>query len=132
MPRPMKRDLSKQAGNPTSEIQAKYQALMAIPTFDELKQAALDIFKSCVGHGFSPSNYQEALGAINEIEANRGKDLEHLQFYLTNYMLKGSGLGVAMDDVERIAAIISESELTEEQLALAVLVKPYFMVVMLD
>lgn len=127
MPRPSRppRDLSAQAGNPTSEIQKHYSELMAIQDPDELIQAADTLVQPLIGHGFSPNNYKKFTMDLQQA-ARRG--LLGIQSFLSNYMLKGSGLGVAeSNEIGAIASLICEDtnsvKLSKRQIELKRLVE---------
>lgn len=127
MPRPTRpqRDLSAQAGNPTSEIQKHYSELMAIQDPEELIQAADALVQPLIGHGFSQPNYQKFVANLQQA-ARRG--LVGLQSFLSNYMLKGSGLGVREStDIDAIATFLCEDtntvRLTKRQIELKTLVE---------
>lgn len=120
------RDFSQQAGNPTSELQAQYQQLMAIQDPQELMDAAIGVVKPLIGRGMSEKNYQRFMRQIQQA-ASRG--LVNLQMFLSNYILKGSGQGAIPQrggrfaesaDIAEIASVITEdadnfNELTREQ-----------------
>lgn len=98
-------DLMQTPGNPAHGIHQAYQQLMAIQDPQELAQTADQLVKQYLGNGISEPNYrkfQMALrGAIN-------KGLAGVQGYLTNYMLKAGGMGVAESEISAIASLITE------------------------
>lgn len=98
-------DLSQREGNPTHAIQQHYQELMAIDDVDLLKQKALEIVQPLVGHGMSTSNYQKFMMNLNR-SATAG--LAKLQYFLSNFMLAGSGLRAESNSMRAIAGLISE------------------------
>lgn len=127
MPRPSRpqRDLSAQAGNPTSEIQKHYTELMAIQDPEELIQAADSLVQPLIGHGFSENNYRKF--AMNLQQAAR-RGLTGVQMFLNNYLLKGSGLGVQEStEIDAIATFLCEDtntvRLTKRQIELKTLVE---------
>lgn len=127
MPRPQKptRDLSATAGNPTHGIEQSYQQLMSITDPDELKQAAIQLADQYRGHGMSDGNYRKFM--MNLEQAYR-RGLTGLQMFLSNYMLKGSGLGVVESAEDAIASFLTEStciRLTKRQYELKRLVESY-------
>lgn len=112
-------DLSKKPGNPTSELEKHYQELKALASDSEAAAAkAVEIIQPLVGKGMSERNYSKFM-----LDLNKAKERNRVFEFLTNYILKGSGLGV-MDDVEAIASFVSEDinnlfvELTDKQRAL--------------
>lgn len=125
--KPPARDLSKQVGNPTSYIHDNYQRLMAINDFDELAKVLRTIFTLHRGKGFSERNSRMALQTLQDIEA-KGKNVDELQKFATNFMLRGSGLGVIGDDMDKIDAVMNEDKcgLTDEQAAFVALVEDHF------
>lgn len=86
----MEMDLSRQPGNPTSELQAHAQELWAIQDPQELANAAINIVKPLVGRGMSQKNYQMFL---RNMQGAMRRGLTGVQSYITNYILKGSGMG---------------------------------------
>lgn len=100
-----KRDLSKQSSNPTSELQKSYQQLMAIEDPEELMKAAISVVEPLVGSGISETNYRKF---INDIRNAARKGTNGIQFFLSNYILKGSGLGVDLNSIQSIASYITE------------------------
>lgn len=116
-------DYSQQPGNPTSELQAKYQQLMTIQDPHELVDAAVGIVQPLVGRGMSEKNWRIFQRNIQGA-ARRG--LVGLQMFLSNYILKGGGQGVIgsgggrFESVDVIANMITEdvdifNELTPQQ-----------------
>jgi len=106
------RDLSGQAGNSTSALQANYEELMSIQDPEELMYRALEIVEPLVGRGISERNWAKFQNMVNS--ASR-KGLLGLQFMLSNYILSGSGLSVDQGgrfgestEVSQIADIITE------------------------
>jgi hypothetical protein len=127
MPRPQrpKRDLSQQGGNPTSALQAAYQQLMSIQDPEELAQAALQVVQPLVGSGMSEQNFQKFQ---QNLQGSARKGLTGVQMFLSNYILKGSGMGVGMEAAESVASFITEDvndfrDLTPQQQALKTLVE---------
>lgn len=86
------RNLSNEPGNPTSYIHDNYQRLMAIPTYKELDAKMRTIFKLHAGKGFSQQNMSKALRTMDDLK-ERG-DIDRLRMFVTNFMMRGSGLGV--------------------------------------
>jgi len=119
IPRP-ERDLSQQAGNPTSELQKHYSTLMAIQDPEELYRKILEIVEPTVGHGFSDRNYQKFM---TNLDASKASGLLKMQRFITNFILAGSGMRVT-EDIEGIASLIDE-DLTREQKLLAQVVRQY-------
>ena len=120
-------DLSQQGGNPTSALQAAYQQLMALPTMEELQQAALNIVKPLAdaGTGISPKNWK-----VFQTTVMRARNLQDLQRYITNYILKGSGMGVQESMIDAIGSLLTEeitvtADFSEQQLKLKNLVESY-------
>lgn len=107
MPRPRapQRDLSQQEGNPTSALQAAYQQLMAIQDPQELMDAAIQVVQPLVGHGMSEQNYRKFM---QNLEGSARKGLTGIQMFLSNYILKGSGMGARLEAAESIASFITE------------------------
>lgn len=120
------RDLSGQEGNPTWAIQQNYDALMSITDPEQLKQAAIDLVKPYVGQAMSENNWRKFMMAIE-----RTRTIQEIQFFLTNFLLKGSQLGVLRNSVEGIANFITEDidqmrqRFTPEQAVLVEMVGRY-------
>lgn len=119
------RDLSKQAGNPTSELQAHYQRLMSIQDPVELADAAVQVVEPLVGKAMSVDNYNKFLTRLKQA-GQRG--LVGVQKYVSDFILRGSGLGVVEDVTSAIASVITEDvddpiELTRHQRQLKALVE---------
>jgi len=113
--------------NPSQLIHDNYKNLMAIPDLDQLKQAVIGLVQPTVNHGFSPKNYQTFL---RNLEQATQRGLEGVQFFLSNFMLKGAGLGVSESSMDAIASMICEDTLasiplTNEQRRLKLLVESY-------
>ena len=120
-------DLSQREGNPTHAIQQHYSALMSIDDPEMLKEKVLEIVQPLVGHGMSNNNYKKFLMELNR-SAARG--LENLQFFLSNFMLAGSGMRAESNEINAIAGMINEDInepviLTSHQRALKRLVESY-------
>lgn len=125
-PRQPQRDLSQQGGNPTSELQKNYEVLMGINDPDELAQAAVQVVRPLVGRGFSEKNYTKFM---QNLEQAQQRGVQGLQKFLTNYILKGSGLGVESKEAA-VASMLTEDvddpiELTPYQQHLKALVESY-------
>lgn len=121
-----KTDLSQQTGNPTRAIQDNYERLMSIEDPDELVQAANDLVRPMVGTGISNTNYKKF---INNLRSSTERGIDGIKYFLTNYMLRGSGLGVE-SKIGAIASILTEDanvfiELTPHQQRLKQLVESY-------
>lgn len=81
----MPRDLSLQDdGNPTRKLQEAYASLMAEPDADALRVKVLALVKESK---ISAKNLQKFDHTVRGIST-----LEKLQFYVTNYILAGSGM----------------------------------------
>lgn len=118
-------DLSNVEGNPTKAIQDNYHDLMAVTNPEELKALALKLVEPYVGHSFSTSNFRKFKNIIAKLV-----DLSSIQSYLTNFMLKGSNLGIieSTSQIDIIAALINESNeimFTPEQQQIVNLVSRY-------
>jgi len=125
----MPRDLSGQAGNPTSWIQDNYETLMSMTDPDEIVNFVVDGVRPLVGRSFSDKNFRKL---VNDIGRAAEKGRQSLQFYLTNYLLAGSGMSPrAVEDTQSIASMISEDiddptlRLTYRQQQLKRLVESY-------
>lgn len=113
--------------NPSKLIHDNYTTLMSISDPVELKNAIINMVKPTVNHGFSVKNYQSF---IKNLESSAVKGLQSIQFFLTNFMLKGGGLGVAESKIDSIASLINEDttvqvSLTPYQRKLKLLVESY-------
>lgn len=118
-------DLSQKAGNPTHGLEQNYERLMQINDPDELKMAAVELAKSYVGKGMKPAGYQKF---IRELERASQRGLEGLQFFLTNFMLAGSGMRVMESAQEALSTYLTEStciRLTPRQREIKMLVESY-------
>ncbi len=82
----MTRDLTSQAGNPASRIQATYQDLMAVADIDTLKVKALDLIGQGGVSAKNAAKFKQVVVGEQRID--------RLRSYLTNYMLAGAGLSV--------------------------------------
>jgi hypothetical protein len=93
MPRPRKVpvDLTQKHGNPARALQDDYDRLMTISDTDELIQAAIATVKPLVGQGMSTRNYENFM---SELQRSAARGISSIRAYLTNYVLKASGLGV--------------------------------------
>ena len=81
----MPRDLTTVEGNnPAKVLQANYTALMAEQDRDVLAAKVTDLLK---GSQISPKNLAKATSTVRSISS-----LEKLQFYVSNYILAGSGM----------------------------------------
>ena len=127
MPRPPRprRDLSQQGGNPTSALQAAYEQLMSIQDPEEMMDAAIQVVQPLVGSGMSEQNYQKF---VQQLQGSSRKGLVGVMGFLSNYILKGSGLGVGMEAAESVASFITEDvnetySLTPQQQYLKTLVE---------
>ena len=124
-PRRSKKDLSKISGNPTSALQDAYAKLMSIDDPQELYDAAIAIVKPLVGSGVSEANYRKF---ENTLYKNAERGVDELKYYLSMYILNGSGMGVESNNIKAMASFITEDcdeivDLTEEQLRLQKLVE---------
>ena len=120
---PGPRDLSAKSGNATSELQAAYHELMAIPELETLKKEAIRVVQGLVGKGISLPNFKKF-----QMTVLNSQTLQKLQFYITNYILAGSDLAVAENAFESAGSLLTEdvSEyLTLEQEKLANMVGEY-------
>lgn len=118
-------DLSQSGGNSTSALQAAYQRLMALPTMEELQQAAIQIVQPLVGSGISPKNWK-----VFQMTVMRARNLQDLQRYITNYILKGSGMGVQESAIDAIGSLLTEeitvtADFSPQQRRLKSLVESY-------
>lgn len=125
-PRGPKRDLSGKSRNPTAELQKAYSHLMSIQDPEELMRAAVGIVKPLVGTGLSEKNYQKFMTNLQQ-SAQRG--LEGLQFFLSNYILSGSGMSVESRE-NAVASLLSEDvnevrRLTTHERQLKAMVESY-------
>lgn len=118
-----KTDLSGSTANSTGALQAAYHQLMAITDLPTLQKTAIDVVQKLVGSGISPENFKKFQANV----AN-SPTVQKLQYYLTNYILKGSGLGVAESAQESMGSLLTEDVgeyLNEEQQKLADMVAEY-------
>lgn len=121
--------------NPSKIIHDNYKMLMEIPDPDQLMQTVVNLVKPTLNHGFSPKNYQTFM---RNLQQSSMKGLEGIQFFLTNFMLKGGGLGVAENKIDAIASLICEGTigsvpLTNEQRKMKLLAESYgFNVIVLE
>jgi len=121
-----RKDYSQERGNPTSEIQANYQRLMAIEDPEELVKAAIEIVRPLVGRGFSENRYKKFALTLQRTSQ---EGLDAVQRYLTNFLLAGSGMSTESRE-NAIASLITEStnelvELTPRQRVLKEMVERY-------
>lgn len=124
-PKP-RRDMSGNPGNPTSELQKAYSQLMTITDPDQLVEAAVGIVKPLIGRGFSEKNFRLFM---QNIEQSKRRGLESIQSFLSNYILRGSGLGVESKE-HAIASVLTEDiddyiELTPYQQSLKAMVESH-------
>lgn len=107
MPRPRapKRDLSQQEGNPTRALQDAYQQLMAIQDPQEMMDAAIQVVQPLVGRGMSEQNYKKFM---QNLQGSARRGLVGIQSFLSNYILKGSGMGATLEAAESVASFITE------------------------
>lgn len=82
-------DLSKKSGNPTNGLQANYTELMGITDVEELKNKSIAIMESYRGSGVSERNCDRFVTELRKCET-----IQKAQKYVSNYILKGSGMGV--------------------------------------
>lgn len=128
--RPRKPRINLTAGdagnNPSKIIHDNYHMLMEISDPDQLMQTIIGLVKPTLNHGFSQKNYQNF---IKNLQQSAVRGLEGIQFFLTNFMLKGGGLGVAESVTESIASLICEDtssiSLTPKQQKLKSLAESY-------
>lgn len=125
-------DLSNSGRNSTSELQAHYQRLMAIADQDELKRASIDLLSNLVGRGLSEKNFRTFCSRIGKC-----RNLQDMQFYITQYILAGSGNAVVGNQsrlrayesrIDAIASFIVEDsmvELTDHEASWKELVESY-------
>lgn len=99
------RDLSGQDGNPTSALQAHFEQIMSLEDPEEMVEMAISIVKPLVGKGMSEKNYNTFLKNLHK-SAQRG--IVSIQHCISNFILKGSGLGVIENRISAIANIITE------------------------
>lgn len=121
----MPRDLSGTPGNPTHALQQNYERLMAIDDPAQLRDALVKIVGQLRGSGMSERNYRMFMLNLQKI----GDDIDNLKRYVTNYILRGSGLGVIEDKVVAMATFIGEDcsyiELNPQQQYLKQLVEAH-------
>lgn len=105
-------DFSTSGGmNPTKWLSQHYQEVMdGFKTDpDGTADMLLQQFASMVGHGYDKKNFNKFRLALAQA---RAKGTEALQFYLTNFMMKGMGEGVveavAWDDPMAIGGLLCE------------------------
>lgn len=125
-------DLSQSGRNATSELQAHYQQLMAIADQDELERASIDLLSGLVGHGISEKNFKTFCMRIGNC-----RDLQSMQYYITQFILAGSGNAVVgkpsrlrayESRIDAIASFIIEDsmvELTDNEMSWKELVESY-------
>jgi hypothetical protein len=99
------RDLSSQDGNPTSALQAYFEQIMSLEDPEEMVEMAISIVKPLVGKGMSEKNYNTFLKNLQK-SAQRG--IVDIQYYISNFILKGSGLGVVENKISAMAYMITE------------------------
>ncbi len=127
------RDLSKTPGNPTHAIEQNFSQLMAIQDPEELTQAVVQLIQPLVGQGFSPNNFQKFQRNLQQ-SAQRG--VRGIQTFLSNFMLRGSGMGVESCAIDALAGVLTEDadifhEFTPRQEELKLMVESYGFKVML-
>lgn len=113
--------------NPSKIIHDNYKMLMDIQDPDQLKNTIIELIKPLRGHGFSDKNY---LAFAKSLQQASMRGLDGIQLFLTNFMLKGSNLGVIESKIDAIAGFVSEDasksvQLTSKQLRLKSLVESY-------
>lgn len=81
------RDLTTTTGNPTSALQVSYQDLMKLDCVEKLRETAIGIVTA--SGGISEKNRKKFVAV-----ASNEKCINRLRFYLTNFLLSGSGLAV--------------------------------------
>ena len=101
----MPRDLTRQSGNPTSWIHDNYQELMGIQDPEELAQHVLENITPMVGNGISQQNFAKMRQTLM-MAARKG--IHEVQKYLSNYMLRGAGLGVEDNEQLALASMVCE------------------------
>lgn len=117
-------DLSKKKSNPTASLTQHYQELMAIQDPDALIQRVTELAKPLVGAGMSELNYRKLVHTMEQYRQN----FPRLQKYVTDYILKGMGLGVVEDHVQAVASLLTEgtaARLTPQQAQLKRLAESY-------
>jgi hypothetical protein len=104
-PRGLRRDLSKQPGNPTHVIEKNYSRLMSIQDPGELVEMIMGLVKPLIGSGISSDNFRKF--NVNLQQAGQ-RGLDGIRFFLTNFMMAGSGMRVEDNAIVAIASVISE------------------------
>jgi len=127
------RDLSQQPNNPTRWIQDHYQELMSVKDAQELLQVINDNLQN-MGN-FGRINAKRFLVTLQRLALNQ--DIQQMHRYLTNFMLKGSNMGIGEDVQVCIASTISEdihNKMSQHQFELKRLVESTtsFLVILLD
>lgn len=137
-------DITQQSGNPAYGLEQAYDKLMAIQDSEALKQAAIDVVRPYVGRGMSRNHYRKF-----ELTLDSLTDVQGIQFYLTNFILKAGKRGVlksrgayesiegvrlclAEDEIDAVASWVAEdpddklyNELTDDQIRIKELVESY-------
>ncbi len=98
-------DLSTKKGNPTSALQDAYSELMSIDDPALLAQRAIEIVKPLINRGVSERNYAKF---ARQLAGAQIKGIGEVQKFLTNYILAGSGLGVAENKIAAIGSLLTE------------------------
>jgi hypothetical protein len=98
---------------------------MAIQDPQELMDAAVGVVQPLVGRGMSEQNYQKFM---QNLQGSARRGLTGIQMFLSNYILKGSGMGATLEAAESVASFITEDvndthALTPQQQALKTLVE---------
>jgi hypothetical protein len=104
-----RRDLSATPGNPTHAIQQRYQELMAINDEDEFYTTARELVGSMAGQGISPTNARKFFMNLDQSKKRSG--LTGMKFFVTNFMLKGAGMGTESKAPMMQLALMAESYL---------------------
>lgn len=86
-----KKDLTEIPGNLSSDIHDKYGELLAIQDLAVLKPILIEMADARHNKGLSERNYRKFRGDLDRC----GDDCMEVIKYITNYMLRGAGMGTS-------------------------------------
>ena len=105
---PDRSELSTQPGNPAYGLRQQYEEVKQAESLEALQQLAIELVRPYVNHGMSELEWRKFHRTVT-----RCRNIQELQAYITNFILKADDDGVLYtarrESIETIADVICEN-----------------------